>query len=98
MLDEALAALPEHAKAGGVRIRAGAAGGRGLASERRSRQIGFSIGASKTGGIQEAISHLNSNRLAWEPASRQNPEAKPKPRPRKQLIPPAPRSGRPEPG
>ena len=68
MLDEALAALPEHAAGGGVRIRAGTAGGRGLASECRSRQVGFSIGTNKTEGIQETISHLDTGALAWEPA------------------------------
>ena len=68
VLDEALAALPEHAKAGGVRIRVDSAGSRGLAWECRQRQVGFSMGASRTAGIQEAISHLETDALAWEPA------------------------------
>ena len=68
VLDEALAALPEHAKAGGVRIRVDSAGSRGLAWECRQRGVGFSMGASKTSGIQEAISHLDTDALAWEPA------------------------------
>ena len=68
VLDEALAALPEHAVAGGVRIRVDAAGSRGLAWECRQRGVGFSMGASTTTGIQEAISHLETDALAWEPA------------------------------